>query len=44
MIKKVDELVEKMTLDEKAHLVNGATFFGTYPVERLDIPRMQMLE
>ena len=44
MIKKVDELVEKMTLDEKAHLVNGATFFGTYPVERLDIPRMQTLD
>lgn len=40
----VNEILEEMTLEEKARLVNGATFFGMAGVERLGIPRIQMLD
>lgn len=39
-----EELIENMTLEEKARLVNGATFFGSCGVERLGVPRMQLLD
>ncbi len=38
------DIVEKMTLEEKAALVNGATFFGMTQIERLGIPRLQLLD
>ena len=38
------DIVEKMTLEEKAALVNGATFFGMAQIERLGIPRLQLLD
>lgn len=38
------EIIDKMTLEEKALLVNGATFFGMAEVERLGIPRLQLLD
>lgn len=41
---KAEEICSAMTLEEKARLVNGATFFGTAQLERLGIPRMQLLD
>lgn len=41
---KPEEICSAMTLEEKARLVNGATFFGTAQLERLGIPRMQLLD
>lgn len=40
----VEALINKMTLEEKATLVNGATFFGSAAIERLGIPRLQLLD
>lgn len=40
----IDVLIKEMTLEEKATLVNGASFFGSAAIERLDIPRMQLLD
>lgn len=40
----VNAVLKKMTLEEKARLVNGATFFGMAGIERLGIPRIQMLD
>lgn len=40
----VNSILEQMTLEEKARLVNGATFFGMAAIDRLDIPRMQLLD
>lgn len=40
----IKDIVSRMTLEEKANLVNGATFFGSYGLERLDIPRLQLLD
>jgi len=42
--KEIQELIEKMTLREKAALVNGATFFGMSGVERLGIPDLMLLD
>ncbi len=42
--KNYKEIIEQMTLEEKARLVNGATFFGTAAIERLGIPRLQLLD
>ena len=39
-----EELLHQMTLEEKATLVNGATFFGMAENERLKIPRLQLLD
>ena len=36
--------LKEMTLEEKARLVCGATFFGMAGIPRLDIPRMQLLD
>lgn len=38
------DIVAQMTLEEKARLVNGATFFGMASIERLGIPRLQLLD
>lgn len=35
---------KQMTLEDKAKLVNGATFFGMAGIERLQIPRLQLLD
>ena len=40
----IKDIKNAMTLEEKAKLVNGATFFGSAAIERLDIPRMQLLD
>lgn len=37
-------VIAQLTLEEKARLIGGATFFGSYPVERLGIPRLQLLD
>ncbi|MGN0389995.1 MAG: beta-glucosidase [Wujia sp.] len=42
--KKLSNLVSEMTLEEKTKMVNGATFFGSYGIDRLGIPRMQLLD
>ncbi len=42
--KNYKEIIEQMTLEEKARLVNGATFFGTAAIERLGISRLQLLD
>lgn len=44
MNNNIDAIISEMTLEEKAILVNGATFFGTAGIDRLDIPRMQLLD
>ncbi len=40
----VNKMLEQMTLEEKARLVNGATFFGTAEIESVGIPRIQLLD
>lgn len=40
----LQDIIKSMTLEEKAKLVNGATFFGSAAIERLGIPRMQLLD
>jgi len=42
--KRVDELVSKMTLDEKIELIGGDTPFRTHPIPRLNIPYFQMAD
>ena len=42
--KRVDDLVGKMTLDEKIDLINGDTPFRTHAVPRLNIPFFQMAD
>lgn len=44
MKNKVHNVIKQMTLEEKAALVNGATFFGTAEISRLGIERLQMLD
>ncbi len=39
---KIDELISKMTLEEKAALCTGATTWTTTPIERLGIPELTM--
>ncbi len=41
---EINDVISKMTLEEKANLVNGATFFGSFGLERLNIPRLQLLD
>lgn len=38
------EILSQMTLEEKATLVNGASFFGMAGLERFDIPALQLLD
>lgn len=40
----VENIISQMTLEEKAALVNGATFFGMSGVERLGIPALMLLD
>src|ERR1700722_8654620 len=42
--KRVDELVGKMTLEEKVELIGGDTPFRTHPIPRLNIPYFQMAD
>ncbi|MGA3091560.1 MAG: glycoside hydrolase family 3 C-terminal domain-containing protein [Terriglobales bacterium] len=42
--KRVNELVGKMTLEEKIDLISGDTPFRTHPVPRLKIPFFQMAD
>lgn len=44
MIGDIKETISNMTLEEKARLVNGATFFGTQAFPGHQIPRMQLLD
>lgn len=41
---EADAVLADMSLEEKAHLVNGATFFGSYGIAHLGVPRMQLLD
>lgn len=40
----IEKLISQMTLEEKAALVNGATFFGMGGVDRLGIPALMLLD
>lgn len=40
----VEDILNKMTLEEKAKLVVGADFLGTYGNEELGIPRIQVVD
>src|SRR5258705_3819326 len=42
--KRVDDLLAKMTLDEKIDLISGDTPFRTHPIPRLNIPFFQMAD
>ena len=42
--KRVDDLLAKMTLDEKIDLIGGDTPFRTHPIPRLNIPYFQMAD
>jgi beta-glucosidase len=42
--KLVDDLLAKMTLDEKIDLIGGDTPFRTHPIPRLGIPYFQMAD
>jgi beta-glucosidase len=42
--KRVDDLLAKMTLDEKIDLIGGDTPFRTHPIPRLGIPYFQMAD
>lgn len=44
MKNKVKELLEQLTLEEKAGLLSGADFWHTKAVERLNIPRVMMCD
>ena len=35
------DIIDQLTLEEKCALLQGATSFGTWPVERLGVPSMQ---
>lgn len=39
-----EEILAQMTLEEKATLVNGASFFGMAGMERFGIPALQLLD
>jgi beta-glucosidase len=41
---RVDDLVKKMTLDEKIELIGGDTPFRTHAIPRLNIPYFQMAD
>lgn len=44
MEKDKKKLCAQMTLEEKSQFVNGASFFGMSPIDRLEIPRVQFLD
>ncbi|MFV0556377.1 MAG: beta-glucosidase [Lactovum sp.] len=41
---KYSELIEKMTLEEKASLMSGENFWNTKTIERLDIPSIMLTD
>ncbi len=41
---KHQELIAKMTLEEKASLMSGANFWNTKPIPRLGIPGMMLTD
>ena len=41
---EISNVIEQMTLEEKARLVNGAGFFGMAEFKRFDIARTQLLD
>jgi beta-glucosidase len=44
MSQKIEQLVSKMTLEEKALLTSGRDAWSTQPIERLDIPYIWMAD
>lgn len=42
--KRIDQLMEQMTLEEKASLCSGLDFWHTKPIERLGIPSVMMTD
>lgn len=40
----IEKTIASMTIEEKARLVTGASFFGSAKIARLDIPRLQLLD
>jgi len=40
MLEKIEEIIKKMTLEEKVGLCIGASFWNTTPIERLGVPTM----
>lgn len=43
-VKRSEELVKQMTLDEKVLLCSGLDFWHTKPIERLDLPSVMMTD
>ena len=43
-IDEIESITSQMTLEEKAAMVNGATFFGLNSVERLGVPSLMTLD
>ncbi|MBE6853787.1 MAG: hypothetical protein E7505_10020 [Ruminococcus sp.] len=43
-MKSIKEIIEKMTVEEKIALINGASFFGTAEFSELGIRRLQFLD
>ncbi len=41
---KIEELIKRLTVEEKASLCSGATFWTTESIERLDIPSIMMTD
>ena len=41
---EINKIVEQMTLEEKARLVNGVSFFGMAEFEKYKVVRMQLLD
>ena len=44
MSNKIQSIIEKMTLEEKAALCTGASSWTTTPIERLDVPELIMAD
>ena len=40
----IEKSIASMTIEEKARLVTGASFFGSAKIARLNIPRLQLLD
>ena len=40
--RQINEIVEKLTLEEKISMIHGCGFFRTKAVERLGIPELKM--
>ena len=41
---RIEQLLSKMTLDEKVSLTSGATFWTTVPIERLGVPAIKVTD